>query len=276
MAECRRRHIVEIGLTLLHQASMSLTHWTHVFCTTVYLINHLPNPTHHYISPYAKLFDSMPNYLKLRTFGYLCYLWLRPYNSHKLEPKSKLCVFLGYSSIQSAFLCLHPSSGRLYTSRHVTFQETIFSFTNITSSLPRVTSSMYENWDTDAPPSYYVPITHDSHTFQTQGRFSASLVTNTIPLPLSSSNLANTIDSILFQPIASPSPFSSSPLPPTRIHPMITRSCNNIFKPNLIHSATKHPLPESLKPICVSQAICDPNWRAAMSKEFNALLHNYT
>lgn len=49
---------------------------------------------------------------------------------------------------------------------------------------------------------------------------------------------------------------------------MRTRSQNNIFKPNLINNTTKHPLPSSLEPSCVFQALKDPQWRMAVSEEF--------
>ena len=41
--ERRHRHIVETGLTLLHQASIPFSYWSVAFSTVVYLINHLPN-----------------------------------------------------------------------------------------------------------------------------------------------------------------------------------------------------------------------------------------
>ena len=57
---------------------------------------------------------------------------------------------------------------------------------------------------------------------------------------------------------------------------MITRFKNNIFKPYQLHMTTKHPLPLTLTPSCVSQALKHPEWRAAMSVEFTALTHNIT
>lgn len=41
-AERRHRHVVEMGLTLLHHASMPLTFWSHAFQAAVYLINRMP------------------------------------------------------------------------------------------------------------------------------------------------------------------------------------------------------------------------------------------
>ena len=60
--------------------------------------------------------------------------WLKPYNSNKLELKSSLCLFLGYSFSQSAYLCLDVKTHKIYTSRHVCFVETEFPFSKINTS----------------------------------------------------------------------------------------------------------------------------------------------
>lgn len=119
---------METGLTLLHQALLPSELWTYSFAAAVYLINRLPSPVIHNNSPFQKLFSKQPNYLKLQVFGCLCFPWLRPYRQHKLDSRSLPCVFLGYSISQSAYLCLHVSTGRIYTSRHVQFVETIFPY----------------------------------------------------------------------------------------------------------------------------------------------------
>ncbi|KAK0597079.1 hypothetical protein LWI29_021647 [Acer saccharum] len=82
----------------------------------------------------------------LKIFGCLCYPWLRPYSSHKLEPRSTSCVFLGYSLSQSAYLCFDPSTSRVFVSRHVQFVESIFPYKSLHVSLPRLTSASNSSW----------------------------------------------------------------------------------------------------------------------------------
>ena len=96
ISECRHRHLVETGLTLLHDASLDLSFWPHAFQIALYLINRQPTPLLQNRSPYEALFGQKPNYLKLKKFGCLCYPLTQPYNSNKMEPKSKPCIFLSY------------------------------------------------------------------------------------------------------------------------------------------------------------------------------------
>lgn len=98
IAERRHRHITETGLSLLHHASMPIEYWSYAFQTAVYLINRLPTTILHNKTPLHVLFGVSPNYSKLKPFGCLCFPWLRPYNTTKIQPRSKPCVFLGYSS----------------------------------------------------------------------------------------------------------------------------------------------------------------------------------
>lgn len=53
------------------------------------LINFIPSPILHNKSPYKLLTGKLPNYSHLRIFGCLCFPLLKPYNTHKLEPKSQ-------------------------------------------------------------------------------------------------------------------------------------------------------------------------------------------
>ncbi|KAL6332388.1 hypothetical protein AAG906_004959 [Vitis piasezkii] len=70
---------------------------------------------------------------------------------------------------------------------------------------------------------------------------------------------------------------SDPPLPSSHcIHIMTTRSMNNIHKPKQFNSVTKHPLPPTIEPTCVGQALREPHWRHAMSDELTALMHHGT
>lgn len=82
--ERKHRHIVETGLTLLHDSNMSNEFKSYAFQTAVYLINRMTTPLLKNKSPFEIMFKQRPNYLKLRIFGCLCYLWTKPFSTRKL------------------------------------------------------------------------------------------------------------------------------------------------------------------------------------------------
>lgn len=55
--ERKHRHVVEVGLTLLAQASMPLKLLDEAFITATYLINRLPSPVTHCVSPLELLYS---------------------------------------------------------------------------------------------------------------------------------------------------------------------------------------------------------------------------
>jgi hypothetical protein len=127
-AERKHRHIVVVGLSLLAHASMPLKYWDEAFLAATYLINRLPTKVLDFSSPLEILFKETPNYAGLRPFGCACWPNLRPFNTHKLQFRSKKCVFLGYSNLHKGFKCLNVAEGRVYISRDVIFDETVFPF----------------------------------------------------------------------------------------------------------------------------------------------------
>lgn len=142
-AERKHRHIVEVGLALLAQASMAVKFWDESFTTSCYLINRLPSRVINNSTSLERLFGSKPDYSLLKVFGCACWPHLRPYNSHKLSFRSKQSVFLGYSSYHKGCIpyssyhkgCIHYSfyhkgykflhvpTGCVYISRDVIFDE---------------------------------------------------------------------------------------------------------------------------------------------------------
>lgn len=59
-------------------------------------------------------------------FGCLCFSFARTKTSNKFQSKTYPCVFIGYSSQQKGYGCLHPSTGKVYISRHVVFDDQNF------------------------------------------------------------------------------------------------------------------------------------------------------
>ncbi|KAM1108382.1 hypothetical protein ACFX2B_004976 [Malus domestica] len=261
-AERKHRHVVEMGRTLLSHSGLPSQYWIEAFQTAVYLINRLP-PQASSISPWELLFKAPPQYHLLKTFGCACYPWLQPYSSSKLDPKSKLCVFLGYSLNHSGYRCLDPVTNRLYISRHVVFDETLFPFKH-SLTLPSPTVS---------PPSISSPPL--SHPI--------SLTIPIHPTPTPPSILQNPSSSPSSSSVPLPPPSSSSHVPPpttipTNHHPMITRAKAGISKPK-IFTATKHHLSPSVDPLTIIpptpttylQASKHPAWVKAMTDEYQAL-----
>ncbi|WMV19609.1 hypothetical protein MTR67_012994, partial [Solanum verrucosum] len=232
--------------------------------TGTYLTNRLPTPTLDNQYLFQKLFGTSPNKTKLRAFGCLYFPWLRPYANHKLEPRSKPCIFIDYSSNQSAYKCYEPVSKKIFFSRHVQFVESTFPCSS--QLLP--SSSVHVSWNaaSNSATHFTLPV--------------PSSVKRPSPLPVPSPSPNE--DTVISSPPCRESPQgtsdpSLSSLPyqtnthiqqgPTRNHPMTTRSQNNIYKPKQAFTATKHPISSSIEPSCVTQAIKDPEWRAAMIKQ---------
>lgn len=288
ITERRHRHIIETRLALLHHAHLPLSFWSHAFQTAVYLIKRLPTPILNSKSPYDILYGKSPTYNKIKSFGCLCYPWLRPYAKSKLHPRSTQCIFLGYSSYKPAYKCFEPSSHRLFHSRHVEFVEHIYPGTSkvITQSpLPTVEIFLHHNpltSPTPTNPSQSTPHTpcHTLPNFQ-----NISPIHTTLPMQESSTNTPtpsqpNPPDNPISSPHPSPSSPSSTSSPPeaspTPLPPRNRKLNPKYFNPKLINTSTLHHIPSTVEPTTHTQALKDPQWRCAMDLEFNVLLKNGT
>jgi transposase InsO family protein len=275
MSERRHRHIVETGLTLLTDAHMPLSYWPYAFQCATYLINRMPTSTLHNKSPFEKLFQQTPNYLKLKQFGCLCYPLTKPYNKHKLEPKATPCTFVGYSLSQNAYLCLEPKTRKLFPSRHVIFHEGTFPFEKSSSINSTLISPSSATKDSSIPislPLVSLPSPHAPASLEL-GTAASPLSTNgSSPVSLPSQVSTPCSPTLLSNHIPSLEVYATNVSEHTdvRTHKMTTRSMNDIYKPKKSFVVTKHPLPPCLEPASVSEALSDSNWRTAMSSELTA------
>jgi len=138
--------VVELGLAMLYHAKVPLKFWVDAFITANYIINLLPASKLHMDSPYRKLYQQKPSYTHLRVFGCACYPCLRPYAQHKLDPRSLICIFLGYSEKHKGYRCLLPTNGHIYVSRHVVFDESVFPFTSRLPTEYHQGTNLYKQW----------------------------------------------------------------------------------------------------------------------------------
>lgn len=142
----RHRHIVKPRLSLLAQASMPSQYWFSAFQTTMFLINRMPISVLQNNSLFQILFRHPHDYKFFRTFGSVCWPNLCPFNRHKMNLYSKLCVFMGYNPDKKGYYCFHLPSSRTYIYRDVKFNENHFPFAykpNSSSQTIRPTSPLF-------------------------------------------------------------------------------------------------------------------------------------
>jgi hypothetical protein len=288
LSERKHRHHTETARCLINQASLPPQFWSHAFLTAAYLINRLPTPVLNMSTPYHILFKHSPNYTKLKTFGCLCFPWLKPYTHNKLEPRSEPCIFLGYSLTQSAYICYNFKTNKIYVSRHVQFVETIFPYSQNTHNQPTpstvpmdpnilpltsfIPTPTIQSTPPNPTPTITPPPTSPLPNFPSP---EPQPPTPTLPSPnhtsseplLSHEHTLSTSQSAAEIPL--PAPFAET-------HSMNTHGKSGIFKPKKLFSITKYPLPPSIEPTCVSQALRHNEWKQAMSDEFTALMDNGT
>ena len=207
-----------------------------------------------------------------RVFGCACFPYLRPYNNNKMEFRSKSCVFIGYSLNHHCYQCLDRSSGRIYLSRHVLFDEQMFPFRETIAPLPAPTISdpplildsttspvVLPSPPPNPPPPNPLP--------------STTAISSSLPLSInpSSSSLPMLQPPDMLSVLPGHNQRSSSFVDPVSSRPMQTRSTHGIHKPNPKYAMVVSASPTVLEPTCFSQAIKHVEWRDAMAAEFNAL-----
>ena len=200
--ECKHCHVANIGLTLLSTASLPLKFWGETFVSIVHIINLLPTPVLDNVSPHEKLFSSNSDYNFLHFFGCACYPLLRPYNQHRFDFKSSLCLFLGYNNTHKGYVCL-TLYGKTIISRHMILNEYLFSFSKHNNPFVLHNDSNTTNSSSSSLPITMVLVPNCSSPITTNNQSSPiSIVDNHCQI--------------------------TSPIPVIILHPMITRAKEGI------------------------------------------------
>ncbi|KAM1422622.1 hypothetical protein ACFX2I_004733 [Malus domestica] len=161
VAERKHRHIVETAITLLNAAGLSSEFWYFACAHSVFLINRMPCKILALSSPYQMLYRKIPDVHSLKIFGSAVFPWLRPYAANKLQARSAMCIFLGYSMGYKGVICFNMQTRKCVISRHVVFDESCFP-----GKLPKaVQSSGVQSHDSQrcTPVIIPVPLYHREH-----------------------------------------------------------------------------------------------------------------
>uniref|UniRef100_A0A2N9GQF7 Retrotransposon Copia-like N-terminal domain-containing protein n=1 Tax=Fagus sylvatica TaxID=28930 RepID=A0A2N9GQF7_FAGSY len=128
-AERKHRHILDSVRAFLIYASYPKCFLGEAALTAVYTINRLPSPALQNLSPFERLYGTSPSYSSFHVFDCACFVLLQSHEHSKLEPRSRLCYFLGYGIEHKGYHYWDLISQRLRISRHVVFWEhTTFNF----------------------------------------------------------------------------------------------------------------------------------------------------
>lgn len=291
VAERKHRHLVETLITLLYTASLPATFWVEALASANFLINRLPKRSLNNISPFEALYHTPPDYTTLRVFGCLVYPCLRHELSHKLAPRSKRCIFLGYEPLTKGFRCFDPLTQRVYVSRHVEFCETEFPYASSVSPI-----------SSDASPTSFLgvlplfPSGAPRPAHNTPAAIHHPSPPHTVPhTPTPSITQHNAQPDPQHQPANHPQPephpqpaphtqidLTTQPetippvLPSTNTHSMATRSKRGIFKPKTYAATIPYDTSPTHEPSTYKEASQNKYWCTAMDEEFDALLDQRT
>ena len=263
VAERKNRHLIETTRTLLIHGQVPSRFWGDAVLTACYLINRMPSSVLDNKIPHSVLFPQDPLHpLPLRVFGSTCFVHDFSPGLDKLSPRSHKCVFLGFPRSQKGYKCFSPSLNRHFISADVTFDESSFYFSHLSSS------------SVPPPPTVDIPIVCDpldSHSPQDRP--------STPPLQVYSRRNRLPHDSPpVPPPVSPPAPANESDLPialrkgirSTRNpSPHYTVLSYHRLSPSFytcLSSISSVSIPKS-----VGDALTHPGWRQAMLDELSAL-----
>ena len=86
------RSLNNVVRSMLFQASLPATYWVEGLHTATYVLNRFPTKTLAFGTPFFSLLGTHPTYTHLRVFGCACYPNLSATATHKLSPRSTLCL----------------------------------------------------------------------------------------------------------------------------------------------------------------------------------------
>jgi hypothetical protein len=288
-------------------------YWAEALVTATYLLNRRPCSSVNNVVPYTILYNKTPDYSHLRVFGCLCYPNLSATTPHKLAPRSAACVFLGYPSSHKGYRCLNLTTRRVIISRHVVFNETAFPFYAtplpmtdmdfLIASNPAAVVPVAAPSPRDVERPRPSPVVHEEDpAILMRGPVLQELASTTFPSsaapppprttlpdaprerprvyarrPRTTPALPEYVAEPALPVVEDPTSSSPAPPPPPPEPRRVTRTQSGAIPPvRYVGLSATATTPASPIPGNYRSGLADPNWRAAMAEEYQALIDNGT
>ena len=121
--ERMNRMLVEVVRSTSADAKLPHRFWAEALSTAVYLRNHSPTKAVKGMTPFEACTGDTPNVEYLRAFGCAAHVHVPNDERHKLDPKSRRCVLLGYGTETKGDRLYDPRRAKVFYSRDVLFDE---------------------------------------------------------------------------------------------------------------------------------------------------------
>ena len=123
VAERSNRTLMEAVRAMLFGSHLPQRFWAEALTTAVYLRNRSPTKGNEGSTPHEALMNVKPKVNHLRVFGCVAYSHISKEERHKLDPKAKKCVLLGYGMATKGYRLYDINERRVFYSRDVIFDE---------------------------------------------------------------------------------------------------------------------------------------------------------
>ena len=130
IAECKNRHLLEVGSALMFYMNVPTHLWGNAILTSCHLINRMPTRVLNYATHLQTLKNTFPNTcltsdLPLKNFGCTEFVHVPTHFRSKFDPRTKKCIFLGYTPNKKGYKCFNPTTRKIHVSMDVNFIENI-------------------------------------------------------------------------------------------------------------------------------------------------------